>query len=318
LQTIRIALFSPRNKPLLSTIIGLTIQPKYNFTLDESADTTVATIDIAIVTASDAPARALLAKTLVAKPSIQVLLLARDESEFEPPASGTKHFMLHKHLMGDLVTSLNRLAAHVPLREYDVTAPLATIPDGPTPAARAAAARAAVNVAMPKSSAPHPAARSPLGDKVQQPAARRLRLRALMVDSNLTVHAQLREVIESIGMKCDTAKSAPEALNLLINSTFNIIYVDATNPEMDAYKLIHEIKRNPTHKAAAIILLTSSTSPFDAVRGTQAGCDTYITKPIELKNFYTATVAALSQNIDANEVSSLTRDPTVTLPVKQK
>ena len=318
LQTIRIALFSQRNKPLLSTIISMTFQPKYEFTLDDSIDVRVGAIDIAIVNASDTVARAQLAKALIAKPSIQVLHLARDETELEPASNGTKHFMLHKHLMADLVASLNRFASNVPAPPprdpRDITAPL---PAGPTPAERAAAARAAVSVAMPKSASPQPQQASASTQPPLRHQARR-HLRALMVDSNPTVHAQLREVIESIGMRCDTAKSGAEAVKQLIGNTYNIVYIDATSPHLDGYKLSRAIKSNQNHKTTAVILLTSRDVPFDAVRGAAVGCDSYIIKPIELKKFHTVTVAALSENIDANEVSSLTRDPTVTLPVKKK
>ncbi len=290
MQTIRIASFSQRNKLLLSTIIALTNQPKFNFTVEESADIGVRAIDIAIVTASDKTGRSLLAKTLAAKPSIQVLYLARDESEIEPATDIAKHFMLHKHLMADLVTSLNRFSANVPTRDDQNTTPLA----------------ANLIAASAKAATPYP------------PAQPRLRLRALMVDSNPAVHAQLREVIESIGMKCDTAKSAAEALKQITDNTYNIIYIDATTAEMDGYQLLRDVRRYQNHKNTAVILLTSSAAPFDAVRGAQGGCDTYLVKPVALKNFYTATVTALSQNIDAGEVSSLTRDPTVTLPVPKK
>lgn len=302
MQTIRIALFSHRNKPILTTIIALTIHPKYNFTLAEAVDIDVPAIDIAIVTASDAPARALLSKTLAAKPSIQVLYLARDETEFEPASDTTKQFMLHKHLMADLVGSLNRLSTFVPPRRHDVTAPLTIVPAGPSPAERAATARAAVNIGAAKPPSAKPA-------KSVSPTSSRPRLRALMVDANPTVHAQLREVIESIGMKCDTAKSANEALAHLALNTYNIVYVDGTTKELDGYKLLRNIKHHQNHKTAGTIVLTSKTAPFDVVQGAQAGCDSFIVKPIVLKNFYSATVAALSQNIDHPEVSSLTRAP---------
>jgi two-component system, cell cycle response regulator len=36
------------------------------------------------------------------------------------------------------------------------------------------------------------------------------------------------------------------------------------------------------------VMLTSRSSPFDRARGALAGCDTYLTKPIDLKSFYRA------------------------------
>ena len=120
MQTIRIALFSPRNKTLLSTIMALTQQPKYQYALIDSADIVATEIDIAVLNESDTIARAQLAVALKAKPSIQVLNLARDESQLQPArnlALSKQLFILHKHLMTDLLQSLDRLAlthAHWP------------------------------------------------------------------------------------------------------------------------------------------------------------------------------------------------------------
>ena len=295
--------------------MALTQQPKYQYALIDSADIVATEIDIAVLNESDTIARAQLAVALKAKPSIQVLNLARDESQLQPArnlALSKQLFILHKHLMTDLLQSLDRLAlnACTLAGSTKTKSPLTAPSTGPNLAERAAAARAAVNVAMPKSTAAVQPASS-------APAPTRLRLRALMVDANPTVLAQLREIIESIGMKCDTAKNKIEAMEFVERNGYNIIYVDASTPQVDGYKLIAEIRLYKNQKNAALILLTSSTCPFDAVRGAAIKCDRYLQKPLELKSFYNATVAALSENIDVAEVSSLTRDPTITISAKK-
>ena len=58
-------------------------------------------------------------------------------------------------------------------------------------------------------------------------------------------------------------------------------------PGMDGYETCRRIKALPkTGKDVKIIMLTSRTSPFDRIRGKMAGCDAYLTKPVEAEKLH--------------------------------
>jgi DNA-binding response OmpR family regulator len=88
-------------------------------------------------------------------------------------------------------------------------------------------------------------------------------------------------------------------------------------PDMDGYKLTREIKRNIEYKSTPVIILTSQSSPFDRARGALAGCDTFLTKPVDLKRFYDASAKMLRKSMAVDDLGSWITDPTlpVTAPV---
>jgi twitching motility two-component system response regulator PilG len=53
-------------------------------------------------------------------------------------------------------------------------------------------------------------------------------------------------------------------------------------PGIDGYQVCKLIKSNKQAvKRTAVVMLTSRSSPFDKLRGSLAGCDEYLTKPVD-------------------------------------
>jgi two-component system, cell cycle response regulator len=153
---------------------------------------------------------------------------------------------------------------------------------------------------------------APTSNRVVQlaPAAQRRQLRALVVDDSPTVRTQIANVVSRIGMLCDAVDSAQVALARLADASYDIIYIDVVMPDMDGYKLTREIKRDRANKTTPVIILTSQSSPFDRARGALAGCDTFLTKPVGLKQFYDATVKVLRKSMAIDDLGTWLVDPT--------
>jgi two-component system, cell cycle response regulator len=113
-------------------------------------------------------------------------------------------------------------------------------------------------------------------------------LSALVVDDSLTIRTQLNSALERIGLKGTLAEDAIAAMAEVQKRRFDVIFLDVVMPGADGYALCRQIKSAPATRAIPIIMLTSRSSPFDRARGALAGCDTYLTKPIDLKSFYRA------------------------------
>jgi two-component system, cell cycle response regulator len=113
-------------------------------------------------------------------------------------------------------------------------------------------------------------------------------LAALVVDDSLTVRTQLQGALDRIGIKGVLAENGQVALDEVQKKRFDIILLDVVMPGMDGYALCRQIKSAPTTRGTPVVMLTSRSSPFDRARGALAGCDTYLTKPIDLKSFYRA------------------------------
>ncbi len=133
------------------------------------------------------------------------------------------------------------------------------------------------------------------------------RLRALVVDDSPTVRQQLSAALGKMGLHAESVASAREALDTLATQHFDIALFDVVMPDMDGYKLTREVKKNRALRAMPVVILTSKSSPFDLARGALAGCDTYLTKPVPLKQLEAALVKLLRKSLAIDDLSQLMR-----------
>lgn len=104
----------------------------------------------------------------------------------------------------------------------------------------------------------------------------------LVVDDSLAVRAHLRSLLERRGYAVTDADCVEVALDSLGQRSFDGVLMDVLMPETDGYQGCHEIKaRLRGAQAVPVIMLTSKSSPFDRIRGKMAGCDAYLTKPVD-------------------------------------
>jgi twitching motility two-component system response regulator PilG len=104
---------------------------------------------------------------------------------------------------------------------------------------------------------------------------------ALVVDDSLPVRQQIKQHLAPLVGSVDLVEDGEQALRSIAEQSYDIIFLDVVLPGMDGYKICREIKRNKNTKGTPVIMLTGKTSPFDMVKGKLAGCDTYLTKPVE-------------------------------------
>jgi len=121
------------------------------------------------------------------------------------------------------------------------------------------------------------------------------RHRALVVDDSPTVRKQLVLELGSFNIKVDTAETGEQGLEMLANCKYDIIFLDVVMPGADGYQVCKTIRRNIETKFTPIVMLTSKSSPFDKVRGSLAGCSSYLTKPVDYENFYQVLEEFLAQ-----------------------
>lgn len=117
-------------------------------------------------------------------------------------------------------------------------------------------------------------------------AASPVRHRALVVDDSPTVRKQLVLELASFNIRVDTAETGEQGLEMLQNNHYDIIFLDVVLPNADGYQICKTIRKNQETKRTPIIMLTSKSSPFDKVRGSLAGCSSYLTKPVDYDNFF--------------------------------
>jgi two-component system, cell cycle response regulator DivK len=106
--------------------------------------------------------------------------------------------------------------------------------------------------------------------------------RILVVDDNPTNQKLARILLEGEGYEVCTANDAEEALELVASFGPRIILMDIQLPGMDGLELTRRLKASPQHAGIVIIALTAYAMKGDEEKARAAGCDGYITKPIDL------------------------------------
>lgn len=118
---------------------------------------------------------------------------------------------------------------------------------------------------------------------------------ALVVDDSPTVRKQLELELGNFNIQVDTAESGEQGMAMLAKNKYDIIFLDVVMPGADGYQVCKNIRRNQDTKLTPVVMLTSKSSPFDKVRGSLAGCNAYLTKPVDYENFYHVLEEYLAQ-----------------------
>jgi CheY-like chemotaxis protein len=110
--------------------------------------------------------------------------------------------------------------------------------------------------------------------------------RILVVEDN-DMNMQLVEyLLEEGGYEIVKATSGEEALAVARGSEpVDLILMDIHLPGMDGLSVIREMKLDPHTHAVPILALTAHAMRGDRDRFLEAGCDGYISKPIDVKSF---------------------------------
>ncbi len=114
------------------------------------------------------------------------------------------------------------------------------------------------------------------------------------------------------GYAVHVARDAEAALLLIGEVHPHLVLVDMKLPGLDGVELIRRLKAEATVPVIKIMALTASAMKGDREKALAAGCDGYITKPIDTRSF-PAQVANCLAGSPTTE-SAVTRQPTAEDP----
>ena len=120
------------------------------------------------------------------------------------------------------------------------------------------------------------------GDDPNAAKKRALGDTVLVVDDNATVRMFMKAKLAPFNFEVDFAETGEEAVGLTGSREYACVFLDVVLPGIDGYQVCKLIKANKQAiKKTAVVMLTSRSSPFDKLRGSLAGCDEYLTKPLD-------------------------------------
>ena len=104
----------------------------------------------------------------------------------------------------------------------------------------------------------------------------------LIVDDSDVALKFMQNRIARYGFRARLARSGEEALTRLATESYKFIFMDVMMEGLDGYQTCRAIKQRKysSGKAPIVVMLTSRGGSIDKIRGGLAGCDAYLTKPL--------------------------------------
>lgn len=116
--------------------------------------------------------------------------------------------------------------------------------------------------------------------------------RILIVDDNPTNLKLVSYLVKAQGYEVATALDAETALLAIREQPPRLILMDIQLPGIDGLELTRRLKADPATRGIVIVAVTAYAMKGDQDKATEAGCDAYITKPIDTR-LLPQTIASL-------------------------
>jgi two-component system cell cycle response regulator DivK len=107
--------------------------------------------------------------------------------------------------------------------------------------------------------------------------------RILIVDDNATNLKLVAYLMKANGYVVDTALDAESAIVSIRVNHPDVILMDIQLPGIDGLELTRLLKGDPATRDIVIVAVTAYAMKGDQAKALAAGCDDYITKPIDTR-----------------------------------
>lgn len=109
--------------------------------------------------------------------------------------------------------------------------------------------------------------------------------RILLVDDTKLVLELERNFLKPSDVEIATASNGAEALEIIRKDPPHLIFMDMHMPVLDGVSCCSVIKSDPFLSEIPVVMLTTVGKEADRERAFNAGCNDYITKPIDRREF---------------------------------
>mgnify|MGYP001550884394 CR=1 FL=1 len=107
----------------------------------------------------------------------------------------------------------------------------------------------------------------------------------LVVEDNPQNRELVVDLLSFAGARVITVPDAEAAIELAAREAFDLVLMDVSLPRMDGLEATRVLKGDPATAGMPIVALTAHAMKGDRERILAAGCDGYVTKPIDTRAF---------------------------------
>jgi two-component system cell cycle response regulator DivK len=119
--------------------------------------------------------------------------------------------------------------------------------------------------------------------------------RVLVVEDNIDNFELVRFLLERAGYQVFSAANGVEGVDAAKREQPDLILMDLSMPEMDGWNATSHLKADEQTRHIPVLALTAHTLPGDRKRAIDAGCDGYISKPLNVSSFDRLVATLLRQ-----------------------
>jgi CheY-like chemotaxis protein len=108
------------------------------------------------------------------------------------------------------------------------------------------------------------------------------RVDVLIADDDADTRSLLRHLLEGQGFTCTEAKDGQEAVDLVRATPPKCVLLDLAMPGLDGFAVARRLRVDPQTRDIHIHCLTTYADPDSRRCARQAGCEEFLTKPVEV------------------------------------
>lgn len=119
--------------------------------------------------------------------------------------------------------------------------------------------------------------------------------RILYVEDNPDNMMLVKRALESRGYQLVEAENGLDGVSVAENEEVDLILLDINLPDIDGYEVAHRLRHSEKSHLAyvPIIAITANALKGDAEKALEAGCDVYMSKPINIRELWARVEAYL-------------------------
>jgi two-component system, cell cycle response regulator DivK len=107
----------------------------------------------------------------------------------------------------------------------------------------------------------------------------------LLIEDNIDNQDLVRFLLEEADYQVAAAVDGRSGLDMALQQQPCLVLLDLSIPEIDGWNLAEMLKSNDALSHIPVVALTAHALPGDRKKALDAGCDGYISKPLDIANF---------------------------------
>ena len=104
----------------------------------------------------------------------------------------------------------------------------------------------------------------------------------LLAEDNVVNQTVASKILGRLGLQVDVAEDGQQALDMLKETPYSLVFMDMQMPNVDGVEAAHRIRGGEVGRQPYIIALTANVMADDRERCIEAGMNDFVGKPIKL------------------------------------